>query len=375
MGAALFALPLDAILRPIGPISDADGNRLYAIQGSFRTRRMALVVGDRDKDWEANKGAAPPPGTFSLVREQDGGILALSNLGIYRLEGDPLEADEPMRVMGMEVPLTGSSPFVPATQDEELIFLQPVSAAMNQDTGVLAVYHRGVISLLARADDGKYEVVRERRLEDNDGQAALLAFGGSTLLAAQVDGTILLLEADDLKERKRFAAESTSPARFVSMAPQGRWAALVCHDRRLLLVDTGQDRLIPAKVAGQGDISAATFSGPSRLMVADRLTRVTDYDLETGEVQRRFVPKPGAFERVYRLVIRPLYTVFPKPGELDRTIRYLLSGEEIEAADQQREDPTAVRRQLRPWAPVWSSLAFAAVVLVLGCLYVQRQEF
>ena len=28
-----------------------------------------------------------------------------------------------------------------------------------------------------------------------------------------------------------------------------------------------------------------------------------------------------------------------------------------------------------PWAPVWSSLAFAVVMLTISCVYIARQEF
>ena len=121
--------------------------------------------------------------------------------------------------------------------------------------------------------------------------------------------------------------------------------------------------------------SAAVFSGPDRLMVVDRATRVTEYHMTTNEVERRYEPKLGLAERTYRYGINPLYTVFPKPGEFDTTIQYLLTGQQTRTTPGAPSDLGARREKLEPWKPVWSSLVFAAVVLALGCVYVQRREF
>ncbi len=69
-----------------------------------------------------------------------------------------------------------------------------------------------------------------------------------------------------------------------------------------------------------------------------------------------------------------MYTVFPKPGELDKTVQYLLSGKET--ADMgEGGDLSTAQKELDPWRPVWSSLVFMVVVLGLGCLYLERQDF
>jgi len=128
-------------------------------------------------------------------------------------------------------------------------------------------------------------------------------------------------------------------------------------------------------VNGQGKISMATFVSENRLLVADRVTRVTEYDITTGDVQKRYAPTLGMVERGYYYLLVPAYTVFPKPGELDKTIAYLLSGEETRATGPRSGDLEAAREQLHPWAPVWSSLAFTLVVLAVACMYIERQEF
>jgi hypothetical protein len=79
-------------------------------------------------------------------------------------------------------------------------------------------------------------------------------------------------------------------------------------------------------------------------------------------------------ETGYRYILSPLYTVLPKPGELDKTVQYLLSGKETKSTDR-GGDLAAAQQELHPWRPVWSSLAFMAVMLTLGCVYLERQDF
>jgi hypothetical protein len=74
-------------------------------------------------------------------------------------------------------------------------------------------------------------------------------------------------------------------------------------------------------------------------------------------------------------VVVPIYTVFPKPGELDNTVQYVLRGEETTDLGIQTEDVQAKRARLNPWAPVASSFAFMVFVLAISCIYIERQDF
>ena len=65
-----------------------------------------------------------------------------------------------------------------------------------------------------------------------------------------------------------------------------------------------------------------------------------------------------------------------KPGELSTTIHYLLTEEDTVSNNEPFPDNLQEgRTKLRPWQPVWSSLAFMVVVLAIGCWYIERQEF
>jgi len=71
----------------------------------------------------------------------------------------------------------------------------------------------------------------------------------------------------------------------------------------------------------------------------------------------------------------PLYTVFPKPLELDNTVQYLLNGPQDagENIPLHRFRSGAVVQN--PYSPVVSSAIFVAVVLGIGCLVSYRAEY
>jgi ABC-type transport system involved in multi-copper enzyme maturation permease subunit len=375
MRPMLAFMPPGALPPVVGPVYDEQKDQLLAIHRSLRTRNLALTVGRGEDEWETKAGADAPPGTFTMFREPDGKVLVVSSVGIFRLVGDPLASPDPVSILGMDIPFTGASPFRSVGPDPAIILTPPAAAAMNGDTGVLAVYSRGNLSLLAKTERGDYELRSERKLGEDSGLAVTLACGGSTLVVARRDGTILVLDGDSLEERTRFQPEERSPPRVAAAAAGGRWFSIVFHDGRLLMLDSENDTLSPADVKGQGAISIATFVSENQLLVADRRTRVTRYDVTTGEVLARYAPSLGIMERAYYYVIVPVYTVFPKPSELDTTISYLLSGEETKPRGPSSGDLEVTREQVHPWAPVWSSLAFTVVLLILACVYIERQEF
>jgi ABC-type transport system involved in multi-copper enzyme maturation permease subunit len=368
-------MPLEALPSTIGPVYDPQEDRLVAVLRSMRTRKLTLNTGKSEEDWESVTGADAPTGTLALFREPDGKLLVVSSVGMYRLIGDPTASPDPVSIMGVDIPFTGSSPFRSVGPDPAVILTSPTAAAMNADTGALAVYSRGQVTVLTQTEQGNYQIQRQRELDGKDSQAATMAFGGATLVVARQDGSILVLDGDSLKERATFSPEQGDTPRFAAAAPQGRWFSVVFHNGNLVLLDAEFGTVTQADVSGQGDISTAAFTSTGSLLVADRGTRVIQYDLATGEEQQRYAPRQGVVARIYRYVVVPVYTVFPKPGELDKTIQYLLSGEDTKVTGRGSGDLGTAREQIHPWAPVWSSLAFTIVVLALACVYIQRREF
>jgi len=372
---ALAIIPqIPSELRPLNLVYDARGDRLITATRSLRSGQLVLSIGPRAKEWVAASGVSTPLGTLALLREADGRILAVSTFGLYRLAGDPNANAQSMKVFGFSLPLPARDPFDVVGPEPPLGMFSPAAAAINQDTGELAAYSRGTVTLLRKGNADRYERRLEKKLDGDSAGAVVLAYGGDTLLVGREDGRIIAHDAATLAPRREFAVEGKNQPRFVTVAPGGRWFAVVFHHGALWIYDRNANEMFRPRIAGQRDVSCCLFPAPSRILVADRATCLTEYELPSWQVSRRYSPPLTLIETIYRYILSPLYTVFPKPGELDKTVQYLLSGKETKSTDR-GGDLAAAQQELHPWRPVWSSLAFMAVMLTLGCIYLERQDF
>ena len=78
---------------------------------------------------------------------------------------------------------------------------------------------------------------------------------------------------------------------------------------------------------------------------------------------------------MYGYGVNWLYTIFPKPGELDNLVLFLLTDQETQAVGGQEANLQSERAVLNIWTPLWSNLAFLVVMLTLTCLYISRRDF
>jgi hypothetical protein len=312
-----------------------------------------------------------------LFREQDDRLLVVSSTGLYRLEGNPLAESKPVKLFGLSLPMPSTDVYRSVGPEDPLLITRPASASLNPDSGELAVYSRGKLVFLKQDADGRYQRRLEKSLDEEEMPAMTIAYAGDFVLAGREDGKLLLLRASDGEVVKEFEMERTQPPRFLVAAPGGRRFAALFHDGHLWMIDTEKTTAQLASVSGQGEISAVAFRDAEHLRVVDRMTRLTEYNVNDQSVAQRWSPKAGLLDARYRYVIHPAYTLFPKPRELGDTVTYLLSGKSAKPADgaQGRQNLDEAQKQLDPWAPIWSSAAFMIVVLGLGCLYLERQEF
>lgn len=372
-GVLLFMPAIPRAMRPAGPVYDAANEQLVSVQPSFPPGDLHLYSGRRDEDWNAVTHAKAPTGTIDLFRESSGTVLAVSSLGLFRLDEVPTETPEPMNLFGLEIPLNMGGPFRKVSPDPPLLITQPAAAAFDPETELLCVYTRGTLTLLRGGESSFETVVPQVQLDGEERQPAVLAIADDVLMVGREDGRIELRDLDNLEVKQEFQPNGSVQPRFLSASSDGQHFAVVFHDGELWTYNGTDNEFQRAGVTGQGDISAASFNAAGELLVADRTIRVSRYDPSSTDLIERFSPKLGLLESGYRYGLLPLYTLFPKPGELDTTVQYLLSGEETEAI---RSDDLAVAQQkVDPWTPLWSSALFMVVVLLVSCLYIEWQDF
>lgn len=359
--------------RTIGPIYDATRDRILAAVPAFPPTKIQFAVATRADNWEPSSPLNAPLGTIALLREPTGKVLIVSSLGLSRLTGDPLVKQEPVKLFGLSIPLPGGGPFQTVNPDPPILLTQPADAVIHPKTGEIALYSRGTLTTLV-PHQGKFEKKLESKLDGTERQAAVLGFAGRHLLVGREDGRVQAFDADTLDRVAEWQPEGKNPPRFIDASPDGRWFTIVFHTGRAWLFDATKSTLDLADVTGQGKISAANFTSAGRLLVVDRTDRVSEYSLAPLKLEQRFSPKSGLLLNAYRYALLPLYTVFPKPGELGATFDYLLSGKKTEQSDRDA-DLMSAQRIVDPWPPLWSSALFTLIVLTIACVYIEWQDF
>jgi hypothetical protein len=362
--------PFFAPQQRTSPLYDSRGDRLLAVDTPFGARGFGgsdrvptLWIGTRTDNWTRRRGPDSPAGTTEVFVDGQGEILAVGAQGVFRLSR---EAGEGGGEKAAEL-------FLPAGPNPPLRLQPPVAFAFNVDTGEIAVRSQSTVTVLERSSDGNYSRKLESEIAGTAG--AVLAFGGPTLLAGLADGRVLLLDSATLKVQQEFPPAGEATPRFAMASPNGRWFVVLSHNQTIRMFDARAGKPADVSFAGQGDISAVAFSGTDRLLVTDRVNRVTSYQLDPFQTEDRRAPALTLLERVYYYAIVPIYTVFPKPGELSNVVSYLLTEQETVATNPTNQDLSQRRIKINIYGPVWSSLAFLVVVLTFTCLYVRRTDF
>ena len=359
--------------RTVGPIYDETTDRMLAVIPAFPPTKSYFAVATRGDRFEPTSPLTAPMGSLKFLREPTGKILLVSSLGLSRIAGDPLAKQEPVKVFGFSLPIPGGGPFQIVNPDPPVLLTQPADAAIHPTSGEVALYSRGKITILAPYKN-KYELKSEHKLDGKDQQAAVLAIAGKHLLVGREDGRVQAIDRATMQNVGEWNPEGRNPPRFIDASKDGRWFSIVFHTGRLWLFDAEKGEIQKPIVAGQGTISAANFSPDGQLLVVDRTDRVSEYSLTPLRLEKRFVPNSGLLLNTYRWGLVPLYTIFPKPGALDETFDYFLSGTETEKGGGD-SDLTGAHRVIDPWGPLWSSGLFTLVVLAIACAYIEWQEF
>jgi hypothetical protein len=360
----------------VGPVYDQANDRLMAIRGGgggFRAVSGATFhVARRSKNWQRSEGLRAPDGASGLWIDRDGRVLVAGSDGVFRLEGDPETAKPQPQIFGFRIPVpdTGAR-FI--NIGPKLQLTSPASAAMDPVNQSIALFDGRELVVCTRDDDGTYRVAVQQSIEDV--RAAVLALSGNVLLFAQADGSIRQYDPATLELRETISPEGNNAPRTAEVSPDGRWMAVLFHHRRLWIYDTKTKAEIESEIPHQDDLGAVAFAPKGQPLLANHRKRASQYELPGWTETREWAPTMSLAERVYYYALSPIYTVFPKPGQLDQTAAYLITDQETLSVHPRREDLKTSRPKLDIWNPIWSNGAFVAVMLLIASVYVQRKDF
>ncbi|MDP6445198.1 MAG: ABC transporter permease subunit [Pirellulaceae bacterium] len=352
---------MPAQFRPVGAAYDAKADRLINLQRTLNEGTLVTLVGERDENWDSQRGASAPTGSFKLLTEPEGSLLVVSSMGLFRLVGDPLKDRQTTEVFGFQIP-TGGGPYRNVGPSPAVILTQPATAAAHPESGGIILYSRQTLTRLRKAK-ARYELAGEFKVEIGEKEEVELLVAGDSILVAPEDGPLLIVDLDSMSLRHEVKLPRKQRADLMSSSPDGFRVAITTDKGRLRLLDLASGEWRTPRLRGQGDIGATSFTDDDKLLVTTQSIRVHEYDLNDGKTDVSYAPRMKTLEWCYRYLLRPVYYAFPKPTELDESISYLLAKE----SDRKNFDS--------PWTPIWSSLIFMTVVMLLACIYIERQEY
>lgn len=362
-----------------GPIYDQQTEQAVLVQISMKNGQQLVTAGKVGDNFSYHEGPASPANALLLLNEPDGQTLLATSQGLYRLQGDLGAEPGEVKFMGYKIPFTTrGGPLREAGPTPAPIWDSPFSATFAPD-GTLFTFSRGRLQRFTKDKDGKYEPGPSEKFDSKSERRAWIAATKSTLFFSFRDGKLQLRDPQTLEVQSTIEPAPGQCPRVLAASPDGKQLAIIMENRKLWLLADGEKEPTLARVRGQGDLSAVHFTAKHNLLAVDRFQRVTEYDPSTWERKEAWAPKLDVQTMIYLYVLNPIYTICPKPGELYRTVTYLLNEQTDDK--QVAEDPDSERnefepsRNTNPWRPVYSSFAFMCVMLAIGCIYMERQEF
>jgi hypothetical protein len=247
---------------------------------------------------------------------------------------------------------------------------------INQSNGEIAVYRSRSIFIFKKDENGDYQLDRsaESDLEIDSSMTAWIKYQGSNVFLCLGNGKIITMDGAKLLHQNEYLPESRSAIFSASASPNGRYLAVTYRNGNVWLLDREKDdKMQKARVSNQGNLKAAVFDPDGKLIVADKTARLSWYDLDSGKQTERLSPKITGIKKFYYWGIKPLYQIFPKPGEFYKLVSHLASSRETE--NKPDLDLTTTTEPENPWQPFRSGLVFILVMLVLSCLVFQYTDY
>ncbi len=372
----------------VGPIYSPQFEQLLGARLSLRNGQVVMNAAEEKTGWRANEFVSPPSDPQSIFLGPGGAAILVGSDGIYLVEKKLEDQPNTPKIFGLTLAMPGSGmrrlgPEKPANFSAAGVSYCP--------PGDLWVYSRGKIwhGAFVQPDPEKANA-KERPLRmkdvgnavlfDKDRQRAKIAATTKAVLIGREDGEVTIIDAATLKEISTFPLRRQAKPIAAAADETTQQFFVLASDGYLWTYDHTKQSVAATPVTGQGDISGISTVNDGKLMVIDRSNRVSTYVVADWKSEKQFTGPSSMYTLVYDRGILPFYTLFPKPGEMYKPIAQLLTPPKpakVEPGRRQRGLARIINsaRSDNPWQPIWSSGLFLVVMVVIGCIYMEMQEF
>lgn len=214
-------------------------------------------------------------------------------------------------------------------------------------------------------------------LEFDPSMTALLAASDQEVLIAFGNGKVISVNLQSLQEENEFQLTRRHGVREIRCSSDGAYCGVLYRDGSLWISDSRSSNrhsdFSKRPLAGQGKVETFAFTDDGKLWVCYDIDRLVQIELSDSSRQSQLIPSGNLLTRAYRIGIRPLYRVFPKPGEFYKLVTHL--SDSGDAATNEEVDLNKVPPFVDPWLPLWSGLGFMVFMLAISCFVFQRKDF
>ena len=365
----------------------ADGKHIWALQPAMSRRGTGpstILNGNAEERFELQSESQTPESMFGIFQTAEGDVILPGERGIYRFVGQTEQERKAQvfikGIFGGLLSSSSSKAFENLTEKGFPAIVASTSVAFNQTDNSFLALNAGELRRINRTADGKYAAGETKDLQWKE--SAILAVGGDLAIIAREDGKAIAIDATTFE----MIAESMLPPgekpRVVECAPDGSSATVLTHHGTVLVFDAKSRKFLSWTPRESGYASAIAYNETSQLLVVDNHRSVRIYNVAT---QTSSAQLPGSVDlpcRIYDYVVAPLYSILPKPSDLDNAVQWIVTGEKSvelnKDAGQTGNAPAnleAERVVFKVRNTILSNVAFIVVMLGLGCLYIARSDF
>ncbi len=362
-----------------------DGSTVYAMQPEFSRFNQAgparVFRGEAGDNFNRSGNSSTPEPVFGIYKTRDGKLILPGARSVHQLKDDTEDIRNARNflrdMLGGLMPGSGSAGFEIVSSGLKPGLRPDAAVAWNPADESIVCRDRDLLLLLTRSPEGKWSESTRKQLDRK--KPALIAAGGDKILMAESDGRIEILNQSTLEVVTSGSIPAGDKPKRAEVAPDGSRAAVLTHAGVLVIFHAADNRFTALSVNTPRTISGIRFLDSGELAVgAGRSLLLVNPD--TGAITRSWNGQIQWPVHLYDYVVKPLHSIFPRPGDLDNTVRYLVTGESSVAVEEggtttDDDDLSAPRIVFNPWASFGTNSAFLAVMLLLGCLYIARSDF
>jgi hypothetical protein len=344
-----------------------------------------LISADKENGYLREVESVTPEPVFAVFMNKNGDVILPGIRSVYQFKG---VSDQVRKTQAFLKQLSIPWPMARPSQAFEALTETPMkpqradaAVAFNISNDQLVYWDNGTLTTLNRREDGVYVAGATREFEKK--QAAVIAAGGEFVLCAMADGVVQLLDAKTLETLEQASLTTSDVPKSAEFSSDGTWGVVMTHGGNLLSLNGEARKFLDWTPRENGSISAIRFDEQGKLLLANGRRSIFVYASPESDSEKAFQGLTEWPHQTYDYAVRPLYLLLPKPSEVDNIVQYLVTGKksvEISGDSDGRSgggsgDLNQQRVTFDLSVSLWSNLAFIAVMLGLGCIYIARRDF